>query len=91
VSREVTESTQEGLSASDAKKREDTQKASDDLEDCRVRSQNEFDTKTNAINTMTLAPMVRVAASRRLKENLDGELRDCRSQHELRLKAIDRE
>ena len=85
------ESTQEGHPTSESKKREDTQKASDDFEDCRVRFQNEYDAKIDAINTMTLAPMVRVAASRRLKENLDGELRECRSQYELRLKAIDGE
>jgi len=92
VSRERSaESTQEGYPGSESKKREDAQKASDDLEDCRVKSQNEYDTKINAINTMALAPMVRVAASRRLKENLDGELRECRSQYELRLKAIDGE
>lgn len=92
VSRERSaESTQEGHPSSESKKREGTQKASDDLEDCRVRFQNEYDAKINAINTIALAPMVRVAASRRLKENLDGELRECRSQYELRLKAIDGE
>jgi hypothetical protein len=73
------------------KKREEMQKAADDLEDCRVRYQNEYDTKMNAISTMALAPMVRVAASGRLKQNLDAELRQCRSQYELRLKAIDGE
>lgn len=77
--------------AADDKKREEMQKAADDLEDCRVRSQNEYDTKMNAISTMALAPMVRVAASGRLKQNLDAELRQCRSQYELRLKAIDGE
>jgi hypothetical protein len=92
VSRERSaESTQEGYPGSESKKREDARKASDDLEDCRVRSQNEYDAKINAINTMALTPMVRVAASRRLKENLDGELRECRSQYESRLKAIDGE
>jgi hypothetical protein len=48
------------------KKREEMQKAADDLEDCRVRSQNEYATKMDAISTMALAPMVRVAASSRL-------------------------
>jgi hypothetical protein len=92
VSRERSaESTQEGYPGSESKKRENAQKASDDFEDCRVKFQNEYDAKINAINTMALAPMVRVAASRRLKENLDGELRECRSQYELRLKAIDGE
>ena len=92
VSRERSaEPTQEGYPGSESKKREDAQKASDDLEDCRVRAQNEYDAKINTINTMALAPMVRVGASRRLKENLDGELRECRSQYELRLKAIDGE
>ena len=84
-------SAQEGHPSSESKKREDIQKARDDLEDCRVRFQNEYDAKINAINTMALAPMVRAAASRRLKENLDGELRECRSQYESRLKAIDGE
>jgi len=92
VSRERSaESTQEGHPSPESKKREDTQKARDDLEDCRVSSQNEYDTKMNAIGTMALTPLTRVAASRRLKENLDGELRVCRSQYELRLKAIDGE
>ena len=92
VSRERSaEPTQEGYPGSESKKREDAQKANDDFEDCRVRFQNEYDAKINAINTIALAPMVRVAASRRLKENLDEELRECRSQYELRLKAIDRE
>jgi len=92
VSRERSaEPTQEGYPGSESKKREDAQKASDDLEDCRVRAQNEYDAKINTINTMALAPMVRVGASRRLKENLDGELRECRSQYELRLKGIDGE
>lgn len=92
VSRERSaESTQEGRPGSESKKREDTRKANDDLEDCRVRFQNEYDAKINAINTMALAPMVRVAAFRRLKENLDGNLRECQSQYELRLKVIDGE
>ena len=92
VSRERSaEPTEEGYPGSESKKREDAQKASDDLEDCRVRSQNEYDAKINAINSLDLAAMVRVAASRRLKENLDGELRECRSQYESRLKAIDGE
>lgn len=92
VSREgPAESTREGPPNSESKKREETQKARDDLEDCRVRFQNEYDAKMNAINTMALAPTVRVAASRRLKENLDGDLRECRSQYELRLKTIDGE
>ncbi len=92
VSRERSEeSAQERHPSSESKKREDIQKANDDLEDCRVRFQNEYDTKINAINTMALAPMVRVAAVGRLKQNLDAELRQCRSQYELRLKAIDGE
>lgn len=85
----IAESTQQGHSISESKKREDIQKAGDGLEDCRVRSQNEYDTKIGAISTMALAPMMRVAASARLKQNLDAELRECRSQYELRLKAID--
>jgi len=65
------------------------QRAKDDLEDCRTRSQNEYEAKMNAIGTMALAPMTRVVASNKLKQNLDAELRQCRSQYELRLKAID--
>jgi hypothetical protein len=72
-------------------KQEDIQKASDDLEDCRTRSQNEYDTKMNAINTVALQPMTRVAASSRLKQNYDVELRQCRSQYEARLKEINAE
>jgi len=34
---------------------------------------------------------VRVAAASRLRQNLDAELRQCRSQYELRLKAIEAE
>jgi hypothetical protein len=74
-----------------AKKREDIQKASDYLEDCRVSSQNEYDTKMNAISTLTLAPMMRVVASNRLKQNLDSEVQWCRSQYESRLRAINEE
>lgn len=73
----------------DEKKQEPIQKAMDDLEDCRVRSQNEYEAKMNAIGTMALTPMMRVVASNKLKKNLDAELRQCRSQYELRLKAID--
>ena len=92
VSRErPAESTQEGHPSSESKKREDILKANDDLEDCRVKSQNEYDTKINAIGTLALTPMMRVVASRQLKENLDAELRECRSQYELRLRAIDGE
>jgi hypothetical protein len=54
-----------------------------------VSSQNEYDSKMNAIGTMALTPMMRVVASNRLKQNLDAELRNCRSEYELRLKAID--
>jgi hypothetical protein len=92
VSREqAAESTQEGHPSSGAKKQKDIQKLNDDLEDCRLRSQNEYDTKMNVISTMALAPITRVAASRRLKQNLDAVLRGCRSQYELRLNAIDGE
>jgi len=92
VSREQSSaSTQGGHPSSEQKKREDMQKANDDLEDCRVRSQNEYDTKMNAISTMALAPMMRVAAAGRLKQNLDAELRQCRSEYEIRVKAIDEE
>jgi hypothetical protein len=59
-----------------------TQKANDNFEDCRVRAQNEYDTKINVISTMALAPITRVAASTRLKQNLDAELRECRSEYE---------
>jgi len=56
VSREqAVESTQERHPSSESKKREDIQKASDDLEDCRTRFQNEYATKMNAISTMALA------------------------------------
>jgi len=92
VSKEqYTESAQQGHANSESKKREETQKANDDLEDCRARSQNEYYTKMDALSNMTLAPMVRVAAASRLRQNLDAELRQCRSQYELRLKAVDGE
>lgn len=76
---------------SESQKQEDAQKANDDFEDCKVRSQNEYDTKMSAVGTMALTPIMRVAASNRLKQNLDAELRECRSEHESRLKAIDDE
>jgi hypothetical protein len=85
------ESAQQAHANSESKKREDTQEANDNLEDCRARSQNEYSTKMDALNTMALAPMVRVAAASRLRQNLDAELRQCRSQYESRLKAIDAE
>jgi hypothetical protein len=85
------ESTQGGHASSESKKRENIQRANDDLEDCRVRSQNEYYKKVDALNSLALAPMVRVAAAGRLRQNLDAELRQCRSQYESRLKAIDGE
>lgn len=72
----------------DEKKQESIQKAMDDREDCRTRSQNEYEAKMNAIGTMALAPATRVYASNKLKQNLDAELRQCRSQYELGLKAM---
>lgn len=84
-------SDQQGHANSESQKREDMQKANDSLEDCRARSQNEYSTKMDALNTMALAPMVRVAAASRLRQNLDAELRQCRSQFESRLRAIDAE
>ncbi len=77
--------------SAESKKREETQKANDELEDCRARSQNEYYTKMDALSDLALAPMVRVAAASRLRQNLDAELRQCRSQYEFRLKAIDGE
>lgn len=73
------------------RKRDETQRAADELEDCNVRAQNEYETKSNAIGTMALSPMMRVYAQNRLKQNLDAELRACRSQYESRLKTIEAE
>jgi len=72
----------------DERKREGVQKATDDFDDCRVRSQNEYDKKMNVIGTMALSPMMRIYAASKLKQNLDVELRACRSQYESRLKAL---
>ena len=72
-------------------KRDQAQRASDDLEDCRTRAQNEYDTKMATVNTLTLTPVQRVYASNRLKQNFDAEARACRSQYEARMKAIDAE
>lgn len=69
------------------KKREEIQRAADDLEDCRVRAQNRYDTKMNLVGTLTLTPIQRVYFSNRLKQNLDAELKSCRAQYESRLKA----
>jgi len=73
------------------RKRDETQRAADELEDCNVRAQNEYETKSNAVGTMALSPITRVYAQNRLKQNLDAELRACRSQYESRLKTIEAE
>jgi hypothetical protein len=70
-------------------KREALQSASDQLEDCRVRAQNEYDTKMGAVNTLLLTPVQRVYAATRLKQNYDAAVRNCRSQYEARLKDIE--
>jgi uncharacterized protein YgiM (DUF1202 family) len=72
----------------DEKRRQAMQKANDDLEDCRTRAQNEYETKMNALGTLAISPMMRVAAASKLKQNLDAELRACRAQYESRLKSI---
>lgn len=81
---------EESQKKSDAEKQWDTQKAADDLEDCKVRSQNEYETKMNVLGAMSVTPAMRVYASTRLKQNLDAELRVCRTQYELRTKVIER-
>jgi hypothetical protein len=70
-------------------KREALQSASDQLEDCRVRAQNEYDTKMGSVNTLSLTPMQKVYASTRLKQNYDAAVRNCRSQYEVRLRDIE--
>jgi hypothetical protein len=89
---DVSTPTQIDLSGHDQSKnnkQEEIQKASNDLEDCRVRSQNEYNSKMGVLSTMkTLSPMMQVAATSKLKQNLDEELRQCRSQYQLRLNAI---
>jgi hypothetical protein len=92
VSREdPTPTPQEVHRSTESKKREDTQKANDRLEDCRAGAQNEYETKTSAVSNLALSPAVRVAAASKLRQNLDAELRECRSQYEMRLRAIDGE
>jgi hypothetical protein len=71
------------------KKREEMQRAADDLEDCRVRAQNEYETKMNLVGTLTLTLIQRVYASSRLKQNVDAELKSCRAQYESRLRALE--
>lgn len=73
------------------KKHDEMQKASDDLEDCRTAAQNEYDTKMNMVNTMTITPVQRVYASTRLKQNYDAEVRACRARYEVRVSAIEAE
>lgn len=73
------------------KKGEERQKAADDLEDCRTRAQNEYDMKVNVLGTLVLTPIQRVYAMNRLKQNFDAEVKNCRTQYESRLKAIDAE
>jgi SH3-like domain-containing protein len=74
-----------------SRKGEKLQKANDDLEDCRVGFQNDYETRMGVLNTMALGPTVRLASASRLKQNLDAELRHCRSRYELRVKAIEGE
>jgi hypothetical protein len=71
------------------RRREEVQKASDDLEDCRTRVQNEYDTKMSIVSTLAVPPLQRVYASSRLKQNLDAENKNCRLQYESRMKAIE--
>jgi hypothetical protein len=71
------------------KKREEIQRAADDYDDCRTRAQNQYDTKMNVVNTLTLTPVQRVYASSRLKQNFDAEVRNCRTRYESRLKIIE--
>ena len=73
------------------KKGAESVKAADELDDCRVRAQNEFDTKTNLVHTLALSPIQRVYASNKLKQNYDAELRFCRSQYEARQRVIETE
>ena len=54
-------------------------------------AQNEYETKLNLVNTLTLTPLQRVYAASRLKQNLDAELKVCRSQYESRLRMIEGE
>lgn len=70
-------------------KKEQIQRATDDLEDCRTRAENEYNAKINLLGTLALTPIQRVYASTKLKQNLDAELRNCRVQYEARLKAIE--
>lgn len=76
------------LNQSASRRHEEAHKASDDLEDCRLQAQNEYDTKMNIVGTLNLTPSQRVYASNRLKQNLDAENRNCRSQYESRMKAL---
>jgi hypothetical protein len=73
------------------KERAESLKAADEMDGCKVRAQNEFDTKTNLVNTLALTPIQRVAASSKLKQNYDGEVRWCRSEYEVRQRAIETE
>ena len=70
-------------------KREQIQRAADDLEDCRTRAENEYNTKINLVGTLALTPIQRVYASTKLKQNLDAQLKNCRMQYEAREKAIE--
>ena len=79
------------IQPSPEKKREELQSAADDLGDCRVRAENEYNTKMSAVGTLALTPIQRVYASTRLKKNLDAELKICRTQYESRVKAIEAE
>jgi hypothetical protein len=73
----------------DEKKREEIQKLDNDLDDCRLRAQNEYEKKMNLASTLALTPVQRVYASSRLKQNLDSELKTCRSQYQSRRNALE--
>lgn len=70
-------------------KREQIQRPADDLEDCRTRAENEYNTKINLVGTLALTPIQRVYASTKLKQNPDAQLKNCRMQYEAREKAIE--
>lgn len=77
------------IQPSPEKRRQQIQSAADDFDDCKVRAENEYNTKINLLGTLAVTPTQRVYASTRLKQNLDAELRNCRGQYESRVKTIE--
>ena len=64
------------------------QKAEDAYNDCVDSAQDRYQTKSEVLDTMALLPIVRIAARKRLRENLRAESASCRQTYRVRVKKI---